>query len=211
MSGLFAEDDGTERLGDGIILWRDAVDAPRYVADIARISAEAPFRFMRTPGGQPMSVAMTNCGPYGWISDAEGYRYSDADPDTGMPWPEMPVHWKRDAAEAARRLGHPGFEPDACLINRYVVGARMSAHQDRDEADLGHPVVSVSLGLEARFVFHGPTRDGPARSLILNNGDVLAWGGPARMHFHAVRPITAGQHPLTGALRYNLTFRRARP
>lgn len=211
MDDLFGNIADEARLEDGVLLWRGALDEARYVADIAQVAAAAPFRHMCTPGGRTMSVAMTNCGSFGWVSDAAGYRYAPTDPDSGKAWPAMPPAWRRDAVEAAARCGFPGFEPDVCLINRYAVGARMSAHQDRDEADLRQPVVSMSLGLSARFVFHGPLRSGKARTLELRSGDVLVWGGPARMHFHAVRPVAAGSHPLTGPLRYNLTFRRARP
>lgn len=211
MSGLFASTDGIEHLADGVVVWHRAVDEEQYLAMILGIAQEAPFRHMRTPGGRQMSVAMTNCGALGWVSDADGYRYDACDPDSGMPWPEMPAAWRRDAKLAADRCGYANFEPDACLINRYEAGARMAAHQDRNEADFSQPVVSVSLGLTAQFVFHGESRAGPPRVVELVSGDALVWGGAARLHFHAVRPLPAGRHPLCGALRYNLTFRRAGP
>lgn len=211
MTGLFASIDGTERLAEGIVLWRGAFDEAGYLADIASIAAAAPFRHMRTPGGREMSVAMTNCGALGWTSDERGYRYSDTDPESGMPWPAIPARWLADAGHAAYRCGYADFVPDACLVNRYEVGARMGSHQDRNEADLSQPVVSVSLGLPAEFAFHGDTRSGTPRRVELNSGDVLVWGGPARLYYHSVRPVRAGMHPLCGALRYNLTFRRAGP
>ena len=209
MHGLFASIDGTERLADGIVLWRDAVDEHGYLADIARIASAAPFRRMRTPGGREMSVAITNCGALGWVSDTHGYRYADTDPESGMPWPAIPERWLSDARHAAYRCGYSDFVPDACLVNRYEVGARMGAHQDRNEADFSQPVVSVSLGLPAQFAFHGDSRTGPARHIDLYSGDVLVWGGRSRLYFHSVRPVRAGVHPLCGSLRYNLTFRRA--
>lgn len=211
MTGLFASIDGTERLGEGIVLWRDAIDETRYAAAIARVALEAPFRRMLTPGGRQMSVAITNCGQLGWVSDTHGYRYSATDPDSAMRWPAMPADWLDDASHAAFRCGFSGFVPDACLINRYQVGDRMGAHQDRNESDFTQPVVSMSIGLPAEFTFHGASRAGNVGRIDLHSGDVLVWGGPARLHFHSVRPIRAGTHGLCGAVRYNLTFRRAAP
>lgn len=156
-----------------------------------------------------MSVAMSNCGTAGWITDRNGYRYAGHDPLTGAPWPAMPEAFAALASDAAREAGFPGFAPDACLINRYEPGARMSLHQDRNEADFGHPIVSVSLGLPAVFLFGGATREERALRLPLAHGDVLVWGGPARLRFHGVMPVKAGHHALLGAARINLTFRKA--
>jgi alkylated DNA repair protein (DNA oxidative demethylase) len=181
------------------VLW-SAVNA---VADAA------PFRHMLTPGGFRMSVAMTNCGPLGWVTDRSGYRYSPVDPETGRPWPALPQPFLKLAADAAAAAGFPNFTPDACLINRYEAGAKMSLHQDRDELDLSQPIVSVSLGLPAVFLFGGLKRSDKAARLRLHHGDVVVWGGPARLRFHGIMPLKPGEHPLTGSCRINLTFRVA--
>lgn len=180
------------------------------LAAISAIEAEAPFRRMFTPGGHQMSVAMTNCGNAGWVTDRSGYRYDGADPDSGKPWPAMPAEFRELAEAAAREAGFAGFAPDACLINRYEPGAKMSLHQDRDEKDFAAPIVSVSLGLPAIFLFGGPKRDNKPQRYQLVHGDVVVWGGPARLFFHGVSPLADGEHPLLGRKRINLTFRRAR-
>ena len=176
---------------------------------VEQATARAPFRHMQTPGGFRMSVAMSNCGPYGWVTDATGYRYAPADPESGQPWPPMPGLFARLAREAAAEAGFPDFVPDACLINRYEPGARMSLHQDRDECDLAQPIVSVSLGLPAVFLFGGLKRADAARRVPLTHGDVVVWGGPDRLRYHGVLAVKPGEHPLTGACRLNLTFRKA--
>jgi alkylated DNA repair protein (DNA oxidative demethylase) len=174
------------------------------------ITAQAPFRHMSTPGGFEMSVAMTNCGDCGWITDVSGYRYGADDPVSGKAWPAMPPAFRELAGQAAAEGGFPGFVPDACLINRYEPGARMSLHQDRDETDFSAPIVSVSLGLPAIFMFGGLKRsDKPAR-YRLEHGDVVVWGGPSRLFFHGIAPLADGEHALLGRKRINLTFRRAR-
>jgi alkylated DNA repair protein (DNA oxidative demethylase) len=177
---------------------------------ILQIAERAPFRHLVTPGGQTMSVAMTNCGPVGWVSDRSGYRYSSRDPVTDRDWPALPAAFLELALSAARRAGFPQFVPDACLINRYAAGTRLTAHRDADEQNFAQPIVSVSIGLPASFAFYGLTRGGKGRSVALVDGDVLVWGGPSRLVYHAVRPIKPGVHPLTGEYRYNLTFRHAR-
>jgi alkylated DNA repair protein (DNA oxidative demethylase) len=177
---------------------------------IQGIGAAAPFRRMVTPGGRPMSVAMTNCGAAGWVTDESGYRYTAEDPLAARPWPAMPEAFAMLAREAARAAGFAEFSPDACLINRYEPGARMSLHQDKDERDMGAPIVSVSLGLPALFLWGGKKRSDRPRRIPLLHGDVVVWGGPSRLTFHGVHPLPAGVHPLTGAWRYNLTFRKAR-
>lgn len=180
------------------------------LGQIEQVAAVAPFRHMRTPGGRPMSVAMTNCGKVGWVTDRCGYRYEPLDPESALAWPAMPARWASLAQQAAARAGFAAFEPDACLINRYVPGARMSLHQDRDERDFGAPIVSVSLGLPATFLWGGLKRADRPRRLALSHGDVAVWGGPARLVFHGVAPLADGCHPLLGRRRINLTFRRAR-
>lgn len=156
-----------------------------------------------------MSVAMSNCGALGWVSDARGYRYDALDQLTGKPWPPMPALFERLALEAATAAGFEGFRPDACLINHYVPGAKLSLHQDRDERDRRQPIVSVSLGLPAVFQFGGLTRSGPLQRTRLESGDVVVWGGPSRLAYHGVAALAEGEHGLTGRCRYNLTFRRA--
>ena len=175
------------------------------LARVEAIAAAAPFRHMITPGGFRMSVAMTNCGALGWVSDRNGYRYSPVDPETGLPWPPMPESFLRLASEAAASANFPAFVPEACLINRYAPGAKMSLHQDRDERDLSQPIVSVSLGLPAVFLFGGPSRKDPVKRIALEHGDVVVWGGPARLFYHGVMPLKEGARPY----RFNLTFRRA--
>ena len=178
--------------------------------DIANILDAAPLRHMVTPGGLRMSVAMSNCGALGWVSDRRGYRYDAADPDSGRAWPAMPASFSCLADAAAKRAGFGGFIPDACLINRYEPGARLSLHQDRDERDFAQPIVSVSLGLPAVFVLGGLKRSEPTVRVPLAHGDVVVWGGPARLSHHGVLALKPGWHALTGACRVNLTFRCAR-
>lgn len=176
---------------------------------IESIAAKAPFRHMITPGGFRMSVAMTNCGPLGWVSDRTGYRYSPVDPESGRAWPAMPECFVDLAARAGDAAGFAAFVPDACLINRYEPGAKMSLHQDKDERDFEQPIVSVSLGLPAVFQFGGDRRSGGAARIPLQHGDVVVWGGAARLRYHGVLPLKDGEHPKLGAYRMNLTFRKA--
>jgi alkylated DNA repair protein (DNA oxidative demethylase) len=176
---------------------------------IARIEAAAPFRQMVTPGGFTMSVALTNCGALGWTTDLHGYRYSPLDPDSGRPWPAMPEAFARLAREAATAAGFGGFEPDACLVNRYLPGARLSLHQDRNERDLEAPVVSVSLGMSATFLFGGLSRSDRTARISLHHGDVVVWGGIDRLRYHGVLPLAGAPHPLLGNRRINFTFRKA--
>ena len=206
-------------IADDVVLLpgRAAQTAPLIEA-IEGVAAVAPFRRLRTPGGGTMSVAMTNCGSWGWHSDARGYRYVERDPQTNRPWAPMPAAFAKLAAQAAAEAGFPGFEPDACLVNRYEVGAQMGAHRDFDELDLRHPIVSVSIGLPAQFLWYGARRSGTPRRIELRDGDVLVWGGRARAGYHGVRRIAAPDLLATAApgaagglsLRYNLTFRRAK-
>jgi DNA oxidative demethylase len=176
---------------------------------LKKILRHAPFRHMATPGGLRMSVAMTNCGAAGWVSDQRGYRYDSADPISGHRWPAMPEIFTALASEAAAIAGFKRFVPDACLVNRYAPGTRLSLHQDRNERDFSAPIVSVSLGLPAMFLFGGLRRAEHAARVPLIHGDVVVWGGPARLRFHGVLPLKDGAHPLTGACRLNLTLRQA--
>ena len=185
-----------------------AAEAPRLVGEVARITESAPFRHLVTPGGHTMSVAMTNCGPLGWVSDRKGYRYDPVDPDTRAAWPAMPAEFLELAHRAAAEAGFANYVPDACLINRYAAGAKLSLHQDRDEKDAWAPIVSVSLGLPAVFLWGGKRRSDPVRRLLLESGDAVVWGGPARFVYHGVAPLKDGEHPVTGAARINLTFRK---
>jgi alkylated DNA repair protein (DNA oxidative demethylase) len=158
-----------------------------------------------------MSVAMSNCGALGWVSDRQGYRYSPLDPDSGRQWPAMPEVFCQLAQMAAAAAGFPGFTPDACLINRYEPGSKLSLHQDKDERDREAPIVSVSLGLPAVFLFGGLKRKEPTTRVLLAHGDVVVWGGPARLRYHGVQTLKHGLFPETGNCRINLTFRKAGP
>ena len=200
-----------ERLAEGAILLRGFAtqEAPGLLTALDAILLIAPFRRMTTPGGHVMSVAMTNCGAQGWVTDRGGYRYDARDPTTGRPWPAMPALFRALAERAAEAAGYKGFVPDAGLVNRYGPGARLSLHQDRNERDLSAPIVSVSLGLPATFLFGGARRAERPRRLRLENGDVAVWGGASRLAFHGIDPLAGGDHPLTGACRINLTFRKA--
>jgi alkylated DNA repair protein (DNA oxidative demethylase) len=180
------------------------------IAALRDIMQQAPLRRMFTPGGHQMSVAMTNCGSLGWVADRTGYRYDAVDPNSGIPWPSMPKPFGALAEQAADQAGFSRFSPDACLINRYEPGARMSLHQDKDELDLGAPIVSVSLGLPASFMFGGLNRSDKVRRFRLAHGDVAVWGGPARLLFHGIAPLEDGEHAVMGRQRINLTFRKAR-
>lgn len=173
------------------------------------VLALSPLRHLVTPGGYTMSVAMSNCGALGWVSDRAGYRYDALDPLSGRPWPPMPAHWRELATRAAAQAGFDGFVPDACLINQYLPGSKLSLHQDKDENDFSAPIVSVSLGLPAVFLFGTPRRSDRPQRHGLGHGDVVVWGGPARLAYHGVAPLVDGEHALLGQRRINLTFRCA--
>ncbi|MGJ7497717.1 DNA oxidative demethylase AlkB [Variovorax sp. RT4R15] len=212
MRDLFEAEEGAETaLQQGAVLLRGfaTAAAPTLLVDLEAVLAVSLWRHLVTPGGFRMSVAMTNCGALGWLSDRRGYRYDPIDPDTGRPWPALPASFRELAATAAARAGFQGFEPDACLVNRYDPGARLSLHQDRDERDYRQPIVSVSLGLPAVFLFGGLERAEKAMRVPLAHGDVVVWGGPARLNHHGILPLKDGEHPLTGHCRVNLTFRKA--
>ena len=177
--------------------------------EIQHVVEQAPLRHMQTQRGFTMSVGMTNCGQVGWTSDRRGYRYSPTDPQTNQPWPAIPVSMKQLAKSAAEVAGFNEFEPDVCLINQYKPGAQMGAHQDRNERNFDHPIVSVSLGIPARFFVQGRHKGGKSVSIDLHDGDVIVFGGEARCHYHGVRKLKPGTHPLFGSVRWNLTFRVA--
>jgi alkylated DNA repair protein (DNA oxidative demethylase) len=201
-----------EPLAEGAMLLRGFAKSAQaeLIAALRDIVGQAPFRHMSTPGGHQMSVAMTNCGNAGWVTDRTGYRYDSTDPQSAKPWPAMPSSFQALAAQAAAEAGFAGFAPDACLVNRYEPGARMSLHQDRDENDFGAPIVSVSLGVPAIFLFGGLKRSDKTQRYRLQHGDIVVWGGPARLVFHGVAPLADGEHALLGRQRINLTFRKAR-
>jgi alkylated DNA repair protein (DNA oxidative demethylase) len=195
---------------DAVILRSFACDiAADLLASIHAVAAQAPFRNMVTPGGYTMSVAMTNCGTAGWVTDRRGYRYTRDDPESGAPWPPLPAAFESLAVRAAVAAGFAGFRPDACLINRYLPGTKLSLHQDRNEVDYAAPIVSVSLGLPARFLFGGLKRNDRVKRFELRHGDIVVWGGAARLAYHGVDTLKDGDHPATGRCRLNLTFRKA--
>jgi alkylated DNA repair protein (DNA oxidative demethylase) len=200
-----------ERLSEAAVVLRGfaRANAAELVAAVDAITASAPFRNMMTPGGSRMSVGMTNCGRAGWVTDRKGYRYERIDPITGNPWPQMPEVFRRLAERAALAGGYPDFEPDACLMNLYEPGTRLSLHRDENERDLSAPIVSVSLGLPAIFLFGGNHRNDRSRRVPLESGDIVVWGGLDRLVYHGVAPLADGNDPLTGNRRINLTFRKA--
>jgi alkylated DNA repair protein (DNA oxidative demethylase) len=204
-------DESALSLGDGALVLRGFArdQAGVLVGAVDEVTAAAPFRNMITPGGFRMSVAMTNCGRAGWVTDRKGYRYAPVDPVTGRLWPPIPRSFQRLAESAAATAGYLGFEPDACLINLYEPGTRLSLHRDENERDLTAPIVSVSLGLPAVFLFGGHQRGDRPRRIGLESGDVVVWGGPLRLVYHGVAPLAEGEHPLTGRRRINLTLRKA--
>jgi DNA oxidative demethylase len=200
-----------EQLGPGAMVLRQFVVREETVllSALEDVIARAPFRHMVTPGGLLMSVAMTNCGSLGWVTDRTGYRYDAIDPMSGLRWPPMPDAFLRLATDAAAQAGYSTYVPDACLINRYQSGARLSLHQEKNEQDFDQPIVSVSLGIPAVFLFGGLSRADKAVRVHLAHGDVVVWGGPARLRYHGVLPLKEGHHPLVGDSRINLTFRKA--
>ncbi|WP_296261409.1 MULTISPECIES: DNA oxidative demethylase AlkB [unclassified Pseudomonas] len=213
---LFADDapqsPATQRIGPRSLVFRGFA-LPRVehlLPALEAILVQSPFRNMVTPGGHTMSVALSSCGEFGWTTDRQGYKYSRIDPQSGQPWPAMPEIFLELAQDAADAAGFAGFMPDACLINRYIPGAKMSLHQDKDERGLQWPVVSVSLGIGAMFLFGGHARGDAAERVPLFHGDVVVWGGEDRLRFHGVMPIKQAEHPLLGEQRINFTFRKAR-
>jgi alkylated DNA repair protein (DNA oxidative demethylase) len=209
--GLADVESRQEQLGPAATVLRGfaAAEETTILSALRDVTASAPFRHMITPGGFRMSVAMTNCGSLGWVTDRTGYRYDTIDPVSGLPWPRMPDVFLRLATEAAAQVGFREFRSDACLINRYEPGARLSLHQDKNEQDYGQPIVSVSLGIPAVFLFGGLNRADKALRVKLAHGDVVVWCGSARLRYHGVLPLKEGHHPLVGEHRINLTFRKA--
>lgn len=200
-----------QALAPGAVLLRGFAtrEESALLEGVRSVAAQAPMRHMVTPGGYRMSVAMTNCGALGWVTDRTGYRYDPVDPESGKPWPRMPGVFTKLAHDAAADAGFKGFAPDACLVNRYVPGARVTLHQDKNERDFSAPIVSVSLGLPAVFLFGGLKRTEKTKRVLLEHGDVVVWGGPARMRYHGVLAVKPAHHPLMGGERINLTFRKA--
>jgi DNA oxidative demethylase len=195
---------------DAVLLRRAALPfEDRLLVALNEITAKSPFRRMITPGGYTMSVAMTNCGAAGWVTDRTGYRYDPEDPETCKPWPPVPDCFLDLAIKAATEAGYPKFRPDACLINRYKPGSRLSLHQDKNEHDFSNPIVSVSLGLPATFQFGGLRRNDPVKKFVLHHGDVAVWGGASRLCYHGVSQLKDGHHAIIGRMRMNLTFRGA--
>src|SRR6201995_3312290 len=182
-----------EEIGEGAMLLRGFCPPIHHdlLSAIEAVAAQSPFRHMSTPGGHQMSVAMTNCGSLGWVTDHTGYRYDETDPLSGKPWPEMPPIFREVAGQAAAQAGFAGFRPEVCLVNRYEPGARLSLHQDRDEKNYDAPIVSVSLGLPATFLWGGLKRADKTMRYRLEHGDVVVWGGPSRLGFHGVAPPAA--------------------
>ncbi|MVW78771.1 DNA oxidative demethylase AlkB [Bordetella sp. 02P26C-1] len=211
---LFTPDDLTPanvRLAPQAVVLRGFAlpDEGRLLRELAQVWEQAPPRHMVTPGGYRMSAALTNCGTLGWTTDERGYRYTRHDPLTGQPWPALPASFMALAQRAAQAAGFPDFQPDACLINRYLPGARMSLHQDKNERDFRFPIASVSLGIPAIFLFGGMKRSDAVQRVALQHGDVAVWGGADRLRYHGVAPLKDATHPSLGAVRVNLTFRRA--
>jgi len=203
----------TVPLAPGAVLLRGFAhaEAGALLQATEAVLQQVPLRHMQTPGGHIMSVATASCGALGWVSDAHGYRYTACDPQSDLPWPTIPACCMELALRAAAEAGYADFQPEACLINQYVPGAKLSLHQDRDEKDLAAPIVSLSLGLPAVFLFGGTERNQRPQRYRLAHGDVVVWGGPSRLAFHGVAPLGDGDHPLLGRRRINLTFRRVRP
>lgn len=197
-------------LAEGIALLPGRAGPAIVEATCALLKTSVP-RTMITPWGKPMSVAMTNCGSLGWVTDRDGYRYVSQDPLTAEPWPAMPAIFRALALEAADTAGFPGFDPQACLVNLYRPGARMGLHRDHDEIDFSQPIVSVSLGMDALFRIGGTKRSDPTRAITVRHGDIVVFGGPARLIFHGIDRVFGAPHPILGELRLNLTFRRVHP
>ncbi|MCX4189050.1 DNA oxidative demethylase AlkB [Methylophaga sp. OBS3] len=209
---LFAQDAPCIEIAADVYLLKQFIlhDASALITEIEKVFQQAPPRKMLTPGGYSMSAAISNCGNYGWVTDKNGYRYSQQDPLTGKHWPMMPALFKRLASQAAALAGFTDFQPDACLINSYEPGSKMGLHQDKDELDFNQPIVSFSLGLPVTFQFGGKQRNSPKQNIELSHGDVIVWGRQKRLNYHGVLTLKVGEHPVIGARRINLTFRRAR-
>lgn len=198
-----------QALREGVTLLASFADTNALLAEIPALLRASPLRHMQTPGGRQMRVAMSNCGPLGWVSEPRGYRYTGQDPLSGKPWPDMPASFRTLAAEAAEQAGFGSFVPDACLINEYVPGVKLSPHVDQDEASKNWPIVSVSIGIPAVFQLYGLTRQGSPENIQLYDGDVIVFGGPARLIYHGIRKVSPARDARIGEKRINLTFRKA--
>lgn len=198
-----------EMIDEGVTLFRNYVDSEVFYNHIMKMSKIAPFRHMITPGGKRINVSITNAGDVGWYSDRKGYRYSKIDPLSGNSWPALPQIFIKTACAVATKSGFDNYMPDSCLINCYEPAVRLTPHQDQDEKDFNQPIVSLSIGVSAIFQLYGNKRGGTPKNIILNDGDILVFGGPARRYFHGVKKLDLDSHPLTGSKRYNLTFRKA--
>ena len=200
-----------ETVIEGAVLLRQFAvqQVPQLLIDLEAVIRQAPWRHMVTPGGKRMSVAMTNCGALGWVTDARGYRYQATDPLSNLSWPAMPNSFRERASRAADEAGFTTFEPDACLVNQYLAKTQMTLHQDKNEKDFTQPIVSVSVGLPATFLFGGFERSDKAQRVALQHGDVVIWGAAARLRFHGILSLKPGSHALLGPRRINLTFRKA--
>ncbi|THJ30850.1 DNA oxidative demethylase AlkB [Lampropedia aestuarii] len=211
---LFADSPEEQRvaLGPQAVVLRQKASplAAELVARIEDVLQHSPLYQMATPGGKPLSVRTTSCGTHGWSSDPTGYSYVRHHPLTDQAWPEIPAAWSALATEAAQEAGFAQFAPDTCLINQYGLDSKMALHQDRSEQDLRQPVVSISLGMSALFLWGGMQRSDKPAHVLLHHGDMVVWGGVDRLRFHGIKHLTGAPHPQLGAMRYNLTLRRAR-
>jgi alkylated DNA repair protein (DNA oxidative demethylase) len=209
MTDLFGQNNQQpEELLTDVYLMRGLADADQLLPDIKQVISQAPLRFMRTPGGKRLNISMTNCGQLGWISEPTGYRYAQQDPTSGQPWPDMPESFRQLAMQASGMCGFPGFSPNACLVNHYQAGQELTAHQDKNEPDLSQPIVSVSLGMSARFQIYGDSRSRRPLEVELYDGDVMVWGRSARLIYHGVKTNRSMPHPNLGLHRFNLTMRQ---
>ena len=208
MADLFGQNQSPEQVVRDVYVCRQLTSYSAMQTSVQSIHQKAPFRFMSTPGGKRLRISMTNSGEFGWISDAQGYRYAPQDPTTGQNWPAMPADFIQLAEQAARTCGFDEFTPNACLINHYLSGRNLSAHQDKNEPDLSQPIVSVSLGMSARFQIFGDSRQNKPLEIELYDGDVMVWGRSARLMYHGVKTNHSQPHPQLGLHRINLTFRQ---
>ena len=208
MTDLFSQTttETQEILSDMYIL-RSFTSLASLIDEVKSVVQRAPLRYMQTPGGKKLNISMTNCGEYGWISESSGYRYTKHDPTSGQKWPNMPESFQLLAMQAARKCDFNGFKPNACLINHYKLGRNLTAHQDKNEPDLSQPIVSVSLGMSARFQIYGDSRNNKPLEIELYDGDVMVWGRSARLIYHGVKTNHSIPHPILGTHRINLTFR----
>lgn len=198
-----------EEIYPDLFVLANFVDTNPLMVQVERITKVSPFRKMMTPNGHYTGVALTNCGDFGWTSDRNEYRYSSSDPLNNQPWLAIPESFKALAKNAAHVAGFKDFEPDACLINQYLIGTKLGSHQDKNEKDFSQPIVSVSIGLSAVFQIFGNQRAGQAINYRLYDGDVVVWGNSARLCYHGVRTLSAAELDPTCQQRINITFRKS--